>query len=374
MKLTIKLKLEPNTDQAKHLLDTIGKFNEACNRASRVAFTENINSKFSLQRVVYSDLRASGLGSQLCVRAIAKAFDARKRDKKRCHTFRSLGATVYDARAMSYKRRNTVSLWTTGGRIEIPYLCGEYQAQFLPHIKGEADLVVIDTDFFLLQTVDVEEAPQRQVDDYLGVDFGITNIATDCDGEIYDGGKLRGIRFRYHHIRQRLQSKGTKSSRRLLVKRRRKEKRFAKDVNHVISKRVVARAEGTSRGIAIENLKGIRKRTTVSRSQRRTHHSWSFYQLRSFIEYKAKRVGIPVVAVDPRNTSRQCPSCGHTSKSNRPSQDTFLCVSCAFSGHADHIAAVNIGRRGTVNCPNADSALVCFKQKAANYRLKVGSG
>jgi putative transposase len=122
-------------------------------------------------------------------------------------------------------------------------------------------------------------------------------------------------------------------------------------VNHRISKQLVAKAKDTNRAIALEDLQGIRSRITVRRSQRATLHSWAFYQLRTFVEYKARRVGIPVILVDPRNTSRTCPVCGHVDKANRPNQSTFSCVFCGFAGLADHIAAINIGRRDVVNQP-----------------------
>ncbi|MEW6750516.1 MAG: transposase [Candidatus Latescibacterota bacterium] len=130
------------------------------------------------------------------------------------------------------------------------------------------------------------------------------------------------------------------------------EARFARDVNHQISKRLVAKAEGTARGIALEDLGGIRERLTVRRPQRRSQHAWTFRQPRAFVEYKARRVGLPVVLVDPRNTSRSCPRCGLADQANRPSQALFRCIQCGFSGHADTIAAENI-RRVAVNQPYA---------------------
>jgi IS605 OrfB family transposase len=92
---------------------------------------------------------------------------------------------------------------------------------------------------------------------------------------------LNNLRKRHFKLRQRLQKKGTKSAKRLLKKRRQKEARFARDVNHWIAKELVKRAQGTGRGIALEDLKGIRERVTVRKSQRRQHHSWAFNQLRS---------------------------------------------------------------------------------------------
>jgi putative transposase len=52
--------------------------------------------------------------------------------------------------------------------------------------------------------------------------------------------------------------------------------------------------------------------------------------------------------VDPRNTSRQCPECGHTSKENRPTQEKFHCVACGHNAHADTVGAINVLRAGLV--------------------------
>jgi IS605 OrfB family transposase len=148
-----------------------------------------------------------------------------------------------------------------------------------------------------------------------------------------------------------LQRKGTQAARRLLKKRRRKEKRMASQKNHEISKRIVEKAQRHSLGIALEELTGIRERTTVRKSQRRQQSSWAFHDLRQKIEYKARLAGVPVVLVDPRNTSRTCPACGCVDKANRPHQSTFLCVGCGYFAPADSNAAVNIGRRAAVNQP-----------------------
>ncbi|MGW8767019.1 RNA-guided endonuclease InsQ/TnpB family protein [Streptomyces sp. NPDC055815] len=63
---------------------------------------------------------------------------------------------------------------------------------------------------------------------------------------------------------------------------------------------------------------------------------------------KAESAGREVIAVNPRNTSRRCPECGHTAKENRPTQETFHCVGCGHSSHADTVGAVNVLRAGLV--------------------------
>lgn len=116
-------------------------------------------------------------------------------------------------------------------------------------------------------------------------------------------------------------------------------------------KAIVQTAERTSRGIALEDLNGIRARVTARRRQRARLANWPFRQLRSFVAYKARLAGVPVVYVDPRNTSRTCPECGCIDKANRPNQATFSCVSCGYSAAADHNAARMIRARAAVRQP-----------------------
>ncbi|PZT75147.1 MULTISPECIES: RNA-guided endonuclease InsQ/TnpB family protein [unclassified Streptomyces] len=66
----------------------------------------------------------------------------------------------------------------------------------------------------------------------------------------------------------------------------------------------------------------------------------------TILHAKAESAGREVIAVDPRNTSRQCPECGHTAKENRPTQEKFHCVSCGHTAHADVVGATNVLRAG----------------------------
>jgi IS605 OrfB family transposase len=182
---------------------------------------------------------------------------------------------------------------------------------------------------------------------------------------------LTRYRKRQQRLRQRLQAKKTSSARRLLNKRRRKEARFAADVNHQISKRIVAEAQRTRRGIAVEQLTGIRARGRLRKPQRAALHSWAFAQLGAFVAYKAKRAGVAFVEVDPAYTSQTCHACGWVDKRNRRSQSEFECGRCGFVGHADHNAAINIAHRGVerwgeVMHPHAAPTLTSIRAAAAS--------
>ena len=136
-------------------------------------------------------------------------------------------------------------------------------------------------------------------------------------------------------------------------KRRRKESPFAREVNHSISQPMVGKAHDSARGFAREAWGAIRDRVPASRRQPATLPGGSFHDLRAQLEYKAALAGVPVDMVDPRHSSRTCPSCGGLDNRNRPSQAKFLSVACGLAGLADQIAAGNISRRAVVNLPHA---------------------
>lgn len=354
--VTELLKLAPTAEQTVLLEAAMRACNAAANRVAEVAFGRRTANKIALQKLVYAELRADfGLSAQMAVRAISKACEAYKRDKKIKPVFRLDGAVQYDQRILTWKGRDAVSILTLSGRILVPVV---YQGRWtrVPDtvVRGQADLIVRDGKWYLAVVVDVPEPPGGgEPTGWLGVDLGVVNLATDSDGTAHCGKALRSVRRRAKELRRRLQAKGTKSAKRLLKKRRRKEARYARDVNHCISKALVRTAKDTGRGIKLEDLSGIRDRMTVKKAQRSDLHSWAFYQLRQFVGYKAALVGTPVALVDPRNTSRECSMCGYVDKRNRRTRDDFRCLRCGHAGPADHNAARNIARRVAVMRPYA---------------------
>ncbi len=350
MDLIKTIRLNPEQADKKRLLDYCRKVNAVCNELSIIAFNEKIFNWYNLQKRVYRLVRDKhGLMSAQIVSTVRKVCDAYKKQKKTIAVFRPLGAIPLCKH--KYKKDGTIRFY--GFRIPFKsrpdiLLSGKIQGQLLVHGKK-----------FLVQQVIRSEPPKlKKTDDYLGVDLGVKNIAVDSDGTFFTGREVNGLRIRHKELRAKLQSIGTKSAKRLLKKRSGQESHFARNINHIVSKKIVNRANDTGRGIAIEDLKGIRASIKVRKPQRGLLHSWSFGQLRSFIQYKAEQVGIPVVVVNPRNTSRTCPNCGCVDKRNRKTQAFFKCVRCGYAGLADYIAAINISRAAR-NQPNAVSRDNC---------------
>ena len=355
---TLQIKLLPDDKQQEALIDTFIKFNSACNFVSKVAFKKELYNKIFLQKIVYREIREKfGLAAQLAIRVIAKVVETYKADRAHFHEFRDFGSIVYDQRVLSFKGVDEVSISTTKGRIRIPMTIGKYGEIPFKRIRGQCDLVRINKKFYLMVAVEVPESPPIEVKDIIGVDIGIVNIAVDSTGKYYSGDKINDVREHNTNLRSRLQSVGTRSAKRHLKKFSRREGSFVRNINHIISKEIVQKAKGTSSAIAIEDLSGIRMRTTVRKGDKYIHNSWAFRQLRSFIEYKAKEAGIPVIVVEPRNTSRECPICHAISKKNRPERSQFRCVSCGFEREADFVASLNIKNRAAINQPIVTGAI-----------------
>jgi len=361
MKLILQLKLLPTPEQHTALLETMQTFNAAASHAARVGFEAGVFSQASIHARCYRELRDRfRLSAQMAVRAIGKAVEVFKRDRTVCPVFRPDGAMIYDERLMGWKGPAHVSLLTLQGRQIVAMIYGEYQAGYMERLAGQVDVVYRDAQWYLYATIVVPDIAPLEPTDFLGIDLGVTNLATTSDATTYTGEQVEACRARYAQRRTRLQrashvaemdGKRPKNIRRALTRMKRREARFRRDVNHCISKTLVATAKDTTRGLAMEDLGGIRERARFQQPQRAKMSGWAFAQLRFFVEYKAQRAGIPVIVVDPRHTSQGCNVCGHSAKANRQSQARFSCKRCGYTTHADFNAAQNIRNRARVNWP-----------------------
>ncbi|WP_405484225.1 RNA-guided endonuclease InsQ/TnpB family protein [Streptomyces sp. NBC_00009] len=369
MKIVAQVKLIPEAKQAAALSATLTACNDAASWVSVVAFERGVPREYELRKHTYAELKARGLGAQAAQHVIKKVRDSyttlkanvragnlgkegskrRRKAESKPIAFRPDAAQPFDDRCLSWQLdAQTVSIWTTSGRLRgIQFACSTDALETLQdHRRGESDLIERDGVFYLIATCDVPEAEPYEPDGFVGVDLGIVNIATTSTGYQAAGRGLNRYRKRQLALRAKLQRKRTKSAKRRLKERSRREQRHVKNTNHVIAKTIVTEAERTSAGISLEELKGIRQRVRLRKPQRVTLHSWAFAQLGEFIVYKAHRAGVPLVFVDPAYTSQMCCECEHVDRRNRVNQGLFICRGCGVVAHADRNASHNIASRG----------------------------
>jgi IS605 OrfB family transposase len=355
---TVCVKLDVR-DHAAVLSGTAAAFTAAATWIARVCWDENITNSNTAHHRVYGETRRRfGLGAQLTVCARAKAMEAIKAVRRKggdtCPTFGRQGSVRYDARTYHLLPLDDVTLNTLHGRVVCRLQPGPHQRAMLldeTWTIGGGELVQ-RRGVWYLHLVQHAPLPQEAAPTgYLGVDLGIKNIATDSTGESFTGAPVTKTWQRRFAHRRSLQTKNTRRARARLRTIARREARFQRDINHIVSKALVSKAAASCKALALEDLAGIRQRVHVRHEQRRQHSAWAFYQLRVFVAYKARATSVRVVYVDPRNTSRTCSVCGFCDKRNRPDQAHFRCLQCGFAAPADYNGALNIAQRAAVNRP-----------------------
>ena len=175
----------------------------------------------------------------------------------------------------------------------------------------------------------------------MGVDLGIkcpsVSYSSDSSVKFYGNGrKNKYMRRHFKTLRKKLQkAKHIKAVKRI----KNKEQRIMKDIDHKVSRAIVNTAVAHKvKTIKMEKLANIRSTTRRSRKNNHSLHTWSFYRLANFIEYKAKLAGIKVEYVDPAYTSQRCPVCGDV----HHAKDRNYTCKCGFHIHRDILGAMNI--------------------------------
>lgn len=175
----------------------------------------------------------------------------------------------------------------------------------------------------------------------MGVDLGlkVPAVAVTDDEKVRFFGNGRQNKFKKRKFRSLRKTLGKKKKINAIRKLNNKEQRWMKDQDHKISRTIVNFAkENKVSVIRLEQLANIRQTARTSRKNEKNLHTWSFYRLSQFIEYKANLVGIKVEYVNPRYTSQICPNC---SEKNKAQGRKYKCK-CGVEKHRDLIGAMNI--------------------------------
>ena len=191
----------------------------------------------------------------------------------------------------------------------------------------------------------------------VGLDLGIVHLATTSDGDHLKGPRALRAAAKALAKAQRIQARRKKGS----TQRKRQSWKVGKihrrvanvrqDCSHKLTTDLakshgfvgvealrVGSMTATAKGTIEAPGRSVRAKSGLNREI--LDQGWG--EMRRQLSYKLGWSGGMLVAVDPRNTSRRCSACGHTSCDNRTSQADFACVGCGHAMNADVNAAKNI--------------------------------
>jgi len=175
--------------------------------------------------------------------------------------------------------------------------------------KGNRQLIV-----YLVFVKDVEEYEARG---FIPVDVNENNVTVLIDGSAYlFKTRTRDIVLGYYYRRKRIQERydklyGVKSRTKRKTLRKLREKCRKEDARWKIANIIVRAAYVRCYAIVLENLgdnpaEGMIEGIKDEQLRHRIFQA-SFKGVQAAIVEKAREYGVPVIHVDPRNTSRTCP-------------------------------------------------------------------
>lgn len=353
--LTSKVKIYPDEEAKKLLLETMRAYRDACNFVSAFIFsTQTLDLKLLQNSCYYEIRRCFGLRSQMAisvmrtVRACYKARDAQSIEWSFIKFNKPQLELIWN-RDYSLTK-GVFSVNTLKGRLKISYDINRMPSEGK---FGTAKLVFRHNKFFLNipVTQEVSDINAGDIGYIVGIDRGVRFLATTYDSsgntKFFSGADYRNKRNHYQKLRQQLRQVGTPSSKRRLKAIAEGENRWINDLNHCISKALVeAYPKGTL--FVLEDLNHIQSSTYKIRTKDQYALTmWPYFDFELKLMYKAAIKGQMVIKVDPAYTSQKCPLCGRRDKSSRlRNQHLFRCISCRYKSNDDRVAALNLYELG----------------------------
>jgi len=353
-----RIRLDPNNVQATYLTRAAGtarfaynwalsewqKQYEACKadptqtRPSEAALRRQLNS-IKRERFPWM-LEVTKSAPQMAIMQLGRAFENFFTGRARYPRFRRKG--------QDDRFTLTNDLFRTEGRhIRIPKL-GWIRMREALRFAGKvvsASVSRFAGHWYASITVNTSDSPVPSADNQgaVGVDLGITALATLSTGETFRGPKaLRGLLVRLRRQSRALSRKvkGSRNRTRAKLKLAKLHERIAnirRDSLHQLSTSITRRFHTI--GIEDLNVKGM----LSNRHLARAIANMGFYELRRQIEYKVAWRGGHVALADRwYPSSKLCSGCGHRLDTLGLDVRRWTCPGCGVSNDRDVNAAINL--------------------------------
>ena len=235
--------------------------------------------------------------------------------------------------------------------VTVSYFCGEWYVS----IQTQREIEVPE--------IDLKTMLETEADNALGIDMGAVRLCTFSDGSYEEALKTQAhtrLDAKIATFQKQLKNKKKGSNRRLRLIQRisilhQKKANIRYDIHQKLSTQIcnshaivvaeelkIRNMTKSAKGSLLNPGKNVKAKSGLNRSI--LSEGWG--QFFKMLEYKQKKRGHIFLQINPKNTSRTCPKCGHISKDNRKTQAVFCCKSCGYTANADENAAKNILRAG----------------------------
>jgi len=352
MQITVKAKMEMSNEQLAFVQDTTKEYIRLVNQIVSDSVFVNNFLKYTSKDV------DANLPSAVKNQAIRDANSVFSKYKKRVYANAKLEpkkqkeikvpnlkkpVAIWNNQNYSLKK-NILSfpVWVNNKSkcLKVKIILTDYQQERLKGKLGSLRITQKSGKYIAQITVEALEQ-QACGDKTMGVDLGLKIPAV----AVVEGGKTKFfgngrqnkfVKRKHRSVRRKL---GKLKKLKVIAKRHNKEQHWMKNQDHKISRQIVNFAkENSVATICLEKLSGILQTAKTSRKNEKNLHTWSFYRLAQYIEYKAILAGISVEYVNPKYTSQKCPICGQLNKAN----DRKYRCGCGYKAHRDRLGAINI--------------------------------
>jgi putative transposase len=309
--------------EAKLLLED---FRLAVNNSIRAGLQARVTSRNALSKLAYKDFREQHprMYAKHLVSAFEVACGILKNHRKRVRKGVT-GRIPFAKRLMMKTENQAYKLDRKSGVIDLPIRAGchvelrlivsQYHRKYLDDMSLSLGSLTILPDRVIVAFR--KDAPKRYTPDSV---ISLDTNERSLDGVFVDGDSAKAVKAefpevtviqqRHHDRRKRLQKKKAhdrRTSRNLCRREGTREHHRIDYRLHQVANSVLKFAEERRSVIVLEDLKGMRPKRSKELNRRLS--MWPRRKLHQIIEYKAQWKGIPVVKVDPRNSSRTCPIC-----------------------------------------------------------------
>ena len=196
--------------------------------------------------------------------------------------------------------------------------------------------------WYVIFSCDLGDAPEATTEGpAVGIDLGLKSFLVTSDGESVEPPRYFRESQRKLRVAQRSVTRKKKGSGRRRKARQRvaslheKTANQRRDFHHKQARKLV-----DTHGLIVHedlNIEGIAR----SRLAKSTHDAgWASFL--NILSYKAEEAGTRVVAVDPRNTTQACSSCGAVAEVRKTLSDRIHACPCGYVADRDVNAARNI--------------------------------